>query len=193
MIEREPGFSEPRGSAALAVEVEPTTVPVAILEEVRETYLEILRRPERTLVTVIELLSPDNKVEPGFGQYLTKRNALLRSPVHLVELDFLARRPSAADGPAACRRATPTPWSRAATIGPIARSTPGRSADRFRRSGSRLLAPDPDIPLDLAAVYATALARGRYARSIDYGAPLSIGLAPEIEPGPRIGRRTAEG
>jgi hypothetical protein len=42
-----------------------------------------------------------------------------------------------------------------------------------------LLAPDPDIWLDLAAIYETTFERGRYARSIDYGSPLSIGLAPE--------------
>ena len=56
-IERASGFPGSRGQppAAVAVEIEPTTVPVAILEEVRETYLEILRRPDRSLVAVIEL------------------------------------------------------------------------------------------------------------------------------------------
>ncbi len=42
-----------------------------------------------------------------------------------------------------------------------------------------LLAPDPDIPLNLASVYATSFARCRYVRSIDYQSPLSIGLAPD--------------
>ena len=36
---------------------------------------------------------------------------------------------------------------------------------------------DPDVDLDLAAVFATAFERGRYARSIDYAAPLAIALA----------------
>ena len=40
-------------------------------------------------------------------------------------------------------------------------------------------APDHDIVLDLAAVYATTFERGRYDRSIDYGAPLAIGLDPD--------------
>src|SRR6266849_1603503 len=57
--------------------------------EVRETYIEILHRPDRTLVAVLELLSPANKEQPGRGTYLTKRNALLRQEVHLVELDRL--------------------------------------------------------------------------------------------------------
>jgi hypothetical protein len=36
-----------------------------------------------------------------------------------------------------------------------------------------LKAPDPDIMLDLAAVYKAAYDRGRYAKSIDYGKPLT--------------------
>lgn len=42
-----------------------------------------------------------------------------------------------------------------------------------------LLAPDPDIPLDLAAIFATVFQRGRYDRSIDYSAPLGLPLAPD--------------
>src|SRR5438046_2105808 len=70
--------------------LEPVTIPLVIEEEVeRETYIEILHRPERTLVAVLELLSPSNKEEPGRSVYLAKRNALLLQAVHLVELDLL--------------------------------------------------------------------------------------------------------
>ena len=41
-----------------------------------------------------------------------------------------------------------------------------------------LRAPDPDLPLDLADLFATAYERGRYARLIDYGVPLLLPLAP---------------
>jgi Protein of unknown function (DUF4058) len=41
------------------------------------------------------------------------------------------------------------------------------------------LAPDPDIPLDLGAVNATAFEKGRYARSIRYDTPLAIALIPD--------------
>ena len=44
--------------------LEPVTIPLLIEEESRETYIEILHRPDRTLVTVIELLSPSNKEDP---------------------------------------------------------------------------------------------------------------------------------
>lgn len=49
----------------------------------------------------------------------------------------------------------------------------------FHGIDSSLLAPDPDIILDLAAVDATTFERGRYARSIDYSASLTIPLPPE--------------
>src|SRR5262249_55800068 len=58
-------------------------------EETHERYIEILHRPERALVAILELLSPANKEEPGRSDYLAKRNALLRHPIHLVEVDLL--------------------------------------------------------------------------------------------------------
>ncbi len=42
-----------------------------------------------------------------------------------------------------------------------------------------LVPPDPDVPLDLAAVFATAYERGRYARSLDYAAALAAPMADE--------------
>jgi hypothetical protein len=35
-----------------------------------------------------------------------------------------------------------------------------------------LQAPDPDVAFDLATVFATTYDRGRFARKINYGAPL---------------------
>ena len=42
-----------------------------------------------------------------------------------------------------------------------------------------VMAPDPDIPLDLAAIFQTVYQRARYERSIDYKAPLGLALNPE--------------
>ena len=177
MVEHSGGFSRVEGVAAV-LDVEPTTIPVAILEEVREVYLEIIHHPERTLVTVIELLSPDNKVEPGHSQYVAKRQSVLRGPVHLVELDFLV-------GGRRMPMARPLPPGDA--FATVARGDRRPDADVYAWSIRQalsairipLLAPDPDIRLDLAAIYETTFERGRYARSIDYGSPLSIGLAPK--------------
>ncbi len=42
-----------------------------------------------------------------------------------------------------------------------------------------LLAPDPDVVLDLGAVFATACERGRYPRLIDYAAPRTAVRKPQ--------------
>ena len=39
--------------------------------------------------------------------------------------------------------------------------------------------PDPDVSVDLAALFATAYERGRYGRLIDYARPLDLPLRPE--------------
>jgi hypothetical protein len=73
---------------SLPVQPEQVTVPLA--EEVNEWYLEIREVATGAVVTVIELLSPKNK-RPGEGRlaYERKRNRVLASPTHLVEIDLL--------------------------------------------------------------------------------------------------------
>jgi hypothetical protein len=179
VVEHSSGFpTGDRGTALLELAVEPTTVPLALLEEVHETYLEIIHRPERTLVTVVELLSPENKSSQGSGQYLVKRNELLSGPVHIVELDFLV-------GGRRLPMRWPLPPGDAYAF--VARGDHRPNCDVYawsiRQSLTKirvpLLAPDPDILLDLGALYTTTFEKGRYARVIDYTAPLAIGLSPE--------------
>src|SRR4051794_35308828 len=69
--------------------LEPVIVPHVQPLERRQGYIQILRRPERSLITVLELLSPANKENPGLDQYLDKRQTLLRRQAQLVELDLL--------------------------------------------------------------------------------------------------------
>ncbi len=126
--------------------------------------------PRRTPVTMIEVLSPTNKTGEGFAEYLRKRRATIRQKVHLVELDLLLkgeRLPM--DDPlppgdffALVSRSEERPESNvyAWTI-----------RDRLPPIPIPLRRPDPDVILDLDAVFATAYDRGRYARSIDYATP----------------------
>src|SRR5438552_11758420 len=87
--ERLAASSESAASAAATATLEPVTIPLTILEGPRETYIEILHQPDRSLICVLELLSPANKEQPGRAEYLAKRSALLHQKVHLVELDLL--------------------------------------------------------------------------------------------------------
>jgi Protein of unknown function (DUF4058) len=70
--------------------VEPLTVELPILEEVQERYLEIREGTTGTVITVIELLSPKNKrTGEGRNAYLQKRQQILSSATHLIEIDLL--------------------------------------------------------------------------------------------------------
>ncbi len=136
------------------------------MNEVRENYLKIVHRPERALVAVLGPLAPNNKVEPGFGQYLAKRDTLSRSPVHLIEMDFLVggrrlpmeRALHPGDFDAMVARGDSRPdcddcaWSIRQPPSTIRVTPPG---------------PAPDIPLGLVSVYATSYERGSRARSIE--------------------------
>jgi hypothetical protein len=166
--------SAPAASAPVPATVgtlEPVTIPLVIEDERHETYIEILHRPERALVAVLELLSPSNKEEPGHAAYLAKRNTLLNHNVHLVELDLLLagnRLPLAEPLPPAHFYALISRSDRRPDCNVYAWSV----RQRLPAIPIPLLAPDPDVWLDLAALFATVYQRGRYRRSIDYsGAP----------------------
>lgn len=70
--------------------VKPINVNIPIPEEVQESYLEIREVGTGEVITVIELLSPKNK-RPGEGRksYENKRQQILGSTTHLVEIDLL--------------------------------------------------------------------------------------------------------
>jgi Protein of unknown function (DUF4058) len=58
-------------------------------EAVPHVSVEIRDAANRLLVTAIEVLSPTNKRGDGRAEYLAKRQRLLRSTAHLVEIDLL--------------------------------------------------------------------------------------------------------
>lgn len=163
-------------NTTLTLPVQPEKVTVPIAEEVTERYLEIREAATGTVVTVIELLSPKNK-RPGEGRiaYLRKRNQVLASTSHLVEIDLL-------------RGGQPLPMS-------------GESPSHYRilicRGDHRPVAelyrfnlqqPIPPIPIPLMAnepepvLYLQPLLqrvyqKGRYHLAIDYEQPLVPSLA----------------
>ena len=67
-------------------------VRVAMPEEVRVAWLYVQRMPDWKVVTVVEVLSPTNKIRgEGRENYLRKRAEFLNSRVSLVEIDLLRR------------------------------------------------------------------------------------------------------
>ncbi|MFO0960616.1 MAG: DUF4058 family protein [Isosphaeraceae bacterium] len=111
-------------------------------------YLEILDRKDRHLVAVIELLSPSNKRGRDRDQYLAKREAVLRSDAHLVEIDLL--RGGSALPPVRPHSTYSVLVSRAGQR-PRAGLWPIGLRDRLPVVPVPLMAPDPDARLDLQA------------------------------------------
>ncbi len=159
--------AHPAGPATL----EPVTIPLSILEGPREAYIEILHQPERRLITALELLSPANKESPGRTEYLAKRRALLSQDVHLVELDLLLggqRLP--------LQRALP----QADYYCLLSRSDRRPDCQVYFWTLRQplptlpvpLRAPDADLLINLAAVFATAYDRGRFGRRLPYQGPV---------------------
>jgi hypothetical protein len=133
---------------------------------------EIRTTADEELVTVIEILSPSNKRagHPDHQKYLRKRLALLRSSVHLVEIDLLRageRPPLTIPVPAAPYYAV---VSRAESR-PTDDVWPIQLAEPLPPLPVPLLEPDPDTSLDLAAAFASVYDDGPYARVIDYQQP----------------------
>jgi hypothetical protein len=91
-----PGLHIGRSSSPGAGRVEagllgaPAHVHLPALDVERLGFVEIRDRHNRELVCVVELLSPSNKrVGPDRDQYLVKRERLLSSLAHFVDIDLL--------------------------------------------------------------------------------------------------------
>jgi len=150
--------------------VQPEKVSVPLTEEVTERYLEIREMATGMVVTVIELLSPKNK-RAGEGRiaYLRKRNQVLASASHLVEIDLL-------------RGGQPLPISgkeRGDYRILVAQAEQRPTADLYRFD---VLNPIPAVPipllpqdgspiLDLQSVLNRVYQKGRYHLAIDYSQP----------------------
>jgi len=65
---------------------EPVKVTVPLTEEVR--YLEVKEAATKAVITTIEILSPLTSGD-GRQKYEVKRQRVLRSQTHLVEIDLL--------------------------------------------------------------------------------------------------------
>ncbi|MCS6910180.1 MAG: DUF4058 family protein [Anaerolineales bacterium] len=153
-------------------------------EEMRVPYIEIVQTESGEVVTVIELISPINKAEGlGRDQYLKKQAEILRSQANLVEIDLLGAGLRTMPTP---RDATGKPPPHRYLIG-VYRATdrehvevyPVRLDQRLPRFRIPLRAPDPDIVVDLQALFDRCYDNGAYADLVDYTQPAPAALSDE--------------
>ncbi len=157
---------------AVATQIRPETVPVPMPIEVKERYLEVREMGKEDVITVIELLSPQNK-RSGEGRmaYEKNRRLILGSDTHLVELDLLrGSKPMTILGVR-----SPSPYRVL-----ISRSQQRPKADLYSITLQQpipsfpiLLRPDDSEPIvPFQAVFDQVYERARYGGRIDYDQPV---------------------
>jgi hypothetical protein len=157
------------GQSNLAI-AEPLIVPILLDDEIEEARLEIRHRETGSLVTIIEVLGPTNKIPGARGRasFMDKRRETLASDVHWVEIDLLR------SGTPSFRGLQPSDYrlvvSRAGERA-RARYWPVSLRHPLPVIGIPLRKPDPDVPLDLGAVLRAVYDIGAYDLSIDYSQP----------------------
>ena len=165
------------GQAGAAVAT-PVECLLPMPEERREAYLIIRERETMEVVTVVETLSPSNKQAGADGreQYLAKRDLVLESRSHLVEVDLLRgglRLPTIGELPPGDYYAIVSRRRRR----PRAEVYPWGVRQPLPVIPVPLREEDQDAELDLQAAFTTVYDRARYHLSLDYGAALEPPLS----------------
>jgi hypothetical protein len=136
-------------------------------EKIPHYWVEIRDARRRKLVTAIELLSPFNKRGQGRSEYLRKRDAILASSAHLIEIDLLRkgrRLPMQRKLP----EAEYFVFLSRAGLRPNTGIWPVRLQERLPAIPVPLLRGDSDAVLDLQQALETIYDSLRYDLEIDY-------------------------
>jgi hypothetical protein len=176
-----PSLGTDVAAVAAASEGEAVDLRAFIEEEFVENFIDIFElKPERRLVTSIEVLSPSNKARAskGWKRYRRKRQALLLGKANLVEIDLLR-------GGTRMPMLDPLPKSPYYLL--VAREEKAPRCRVWPAFFDRppptipvpLTRPDPDIPVALQPLIETIYERGRYEEEIDYTKPLTPPLPAE--------------
>lgn len=174
-----PSVLETAGATPV-VTISPVILTLPMPERKREAFLTIRERRSMAVVSVIEVLSLDNKRSGSDGrhEYLRKREAILESDVHLIELDLLrggARLPTLEALPPAAYYALVSRAERR----PHVEVYPWALCQRLPSIPVPLAGNDADAQLDLHAIFTTVYDRAGYAYALDYGRPVAppLGVA----------------
>jgi Protein of unknown function (DUF4058) len=177
-----PSKRERHGGVAVA-EVEtknPVVVRVETIEHgpFKESYVEVRRREGKKvrIVTSIEVLSPSNKSlgNPGRELYLSKQREVLGGDTHLVEIDLLRGGAHTSAVPRDLAEHKAGPFDYHVSIHRFDQPQdfllhPIRLEERLPVIRIPLLDRDPDVNLDLQAMFDRAYDAGPYLREVDYG------------------------
>lgn len=171
-VERSPGQKgarKPKPEQAQAAQ-EPVIVPTLMDEEIEEAFLKIIHVESKALVTLIEVLSPTNKIRGSRGRasFMSKRHEIMNTKVHWVEIDLLR------DG---VPSVTDPPLHPPGDYRILVSRSDQRTRTRYWSVQIRQPLPviriplrgkDPEALLDLGAVFRTVYDRAAYDMRVDY-------------------------
>ena len=172
--ERSPRRDHAGGLGAATMEPQVIDVTDQEIEEVRVSWLEIRRLPKFELVTVVEVLSPTNKIGPGRLEYAEKRDALFARKVNLVEIDLLLGGSRMPGGRLARDKHYFAVVSRGHEL-PRGSAYGWTVRDRLPTIPIPLRQPDPDVLIDLQELADRVYDFGRYGKTLRYDLPLPEG------------------
>lgn len=159
---------------------EPVVVTLPELERIEQPYVYIQDADSANIVTIIELLSPANKTGGGRDQYLSKRDQILASGTHHVEVDLLRggeRLPIVGTLPVAdyyafvCRTEDH----------PQAMLFPFTMRSKLPTIPIPLQGSGQDVPLNLQTVFETTYDNAGYDYILNYDQPIRPQLSAESE------------
>lgn len=148
-----------------------------------ERFIQIQGVDDERLIAVIEVVSPTNKSGNGLKEYRKKREELIESGVHVVEIDLVRQGNwRALMRPHACARNHWSEYRVTVRLGGD-RQTAYVHPAPLRRPLPSFAIPlregDPEVKLNLQELVNLAYARGRYGETLNYTRPLDVPLSDE--------------
>lgn len=182
-VPRPPVAGTPDATTAIAVEADEPIIFAALMDDLREPYIEIIDRTGQRVVTVIEVLSPINKrLGEGRNRYLEKQQEVLRGSTNLVEIDLLHEGEHTVVVPRPnLERHEPfhalvCVWR---AVHPLYCEVYFvRLQTRLPRVRIPLLPDDQDVVLDIPAIFTRCYDAARYDLDLDYTQPPPVALPP---------------
>lgn len=169
VVERDrPGPARQTTGGGAIVITEP--VPVRLVDdEVHERSLVVIDIRDHSVVTIIEVLSPTNKMPNSFGRasFLKKRREIFAGDANWIEIDLLRAGERVSHLPDIAQTEYLVYLSRAGR--PRAGfAWPISIRERLPVIAVPLRGNDPDVPLDLQSVLELVIERGSYDLDLDY-------------------------
>jgi len=174
MIERQRTIAPATSTQTMATVSEPTYIERFEALEVHEWFIEIRETRNRDAIAVIELVSPFNKTAGtrGIEDFNGKRNAVMASRTHWIEIDLLrngarlAEVENKSDYYALLKRAVQPHDQFAVWFFDL--------RDKMPTIAVPLRLPYDDIALELQTVFDRTNERAHYARHLDYSADIPM-------------------